>query len=601
MALFTSSMTGNWSSSATWGGAGVPGVGDTVSIGAHTVTVDVNTTVGTSPNDTTTKVIDRTSGSSKLIVATGVTLIVKGNVGGVNDSTLQLNAGSTLTFDPSASGGTPVYNFINFGADIYAFNGTPGSRCAINALPGFTFALAMAHALNATYTDFSRCSKPRSTNSALAGINLAITHCTFDFCGVIDISFSTSTLSFTFTDNMVTNSTDATDSVELQMQTARTSGNRIFSRNVLDKSLTLVFKNMTEMTDNVIGGIGCLTGGLTTFDRTPWNNFIGSTLNLNAGGGVRIVGSWDRLYVAREGTAGNPHFLGPLTDGADCIYTQVIFESQMPDLIDTGDCFLLNQACCTAGTKIVAKNCIALKSGYSGANVQSGQLLTSYMSPATNSTHQFQGFRCTVNQDTTSVAGVGNRAAFAFAEGTSGAADQVSALKSNLVWGSTASQGYISERISGTVKDHITPSGCDYNWSWNLSVSNNQRGYQDRANSPAQTLWTAGDAVAAGVDTHQGTGDPQFHDSTRNVATWCAARGYGAATYAAGKAALQADPTRVGDLINYVFEGFRAANPACRNAAHDGGCVGAANFYKARSSAITTAHRNQLMAKFGVL
>ena len=39
-ATFTSSQNGNWSSASTWGGAGVPGAGDTATVN-HTVTLDI--------------------------------------------------------------------------------------------------------------------------------------------------------------------------------------------------------------------------------------------------------------------------------------------------------------------------------------------------------------------------------------------------------------------------------------------------------------------------------------------------------------------------------------------------------------------------------
>ena len=58
--------------------------------------------------------------------------------------------------------------------------------------------------------------------------------------------------------------------------------------------------------------------------------------------------------------------------------------------------------------------------------------------------------------------------------------------------------------------------------------------------------------MAAGVDVNQGTSNPQFIDSTRNVIKWVVARGYGS-TFADGLVALQGDPTRVDDLTNYVF------------------------------------------------
>lgn len=50
MAVYTSSQTGSWGSASTWGGAGVPGDGDTVVIGTgHAVTLDSDRTIGTSP------------------------------------------------------------------------------------------------------------------------------------------------------------------------------------------------------------------------------------------------------------------------------------------------------------------------------------------------------------------------------------------------------------------------------------------------------------------------------------------------------------------------------------------------------------------------
>lgn len=146
--------------------------------------------------------------------------------------------------------------------------------------------------------------------------------------------------------------------------------------------------------------------------------------------------------------------------------------------------------------------------------------------------------------------------------------------------------------------DVITPGNADYNWTFNLSAGNNQRFYQDN-DGGGSPLWTAGDAIAAGVDVHQGIGDPQFYDRSRNIQSWTLDRGYGS-TYADGLAAIRANPTRTEDLINYVFEGFRCSNPATRNAAHDGGCVGAANFYKSsRTFSRVTSHRAAL-SKFGL-
>jgi len=56
---YTSSGDGAWSVPATWGGGGVPGVGDSATIQAgHTITIDGNTSVGTSPASTVTYDLD---------------------------------------------------------------------------------------------------------------------------------------------------------------------------------------------------------------------------------------------------------------------------------------------------------------------------------------------------------------------------------------------------------------------------------------------------------------------------------------------------------------------------------------------------------------
>jgi hypothetical protein len=185
------------------------------------------------------------------------------------------------------------------------------------------------------------------------------------------------------------------------------------------------------------------------------------------------------------------------------------------------------------------------------------------------------------------------RSAFATSEAGNSGAGNIAKLKSNLVWGTSAGQGYLAERVNNFSQlDVITAANADYNWTHNLSAGNNQRYYHDQ--SSGAPLWSAGDAVAAGVDTHQGTGDPQFFDRNRNIAQWAQDRGYGA-TYADGLAAIKAVPTRTADLVAYVFQGFRPGNFDLRNAAHDGGCPGAANFYKPdRTLAEVNTHRASL-------
>ncbi len=78
MAAFTSKATGNWSAGGqtTWNEVGVPGFNDSATINSpHTVTVDVDTTVG----DGTASTLAIASGGI-LSIAASVTLTVYGGI-----------------------------------------------------------------------------------------------------------------------------------------------------------------------------------------------------------------------------------------------------------------------------------------------------------------------------------------------------------------------------------------------------------------------------------------------------------------------------------------------------------------------------------------
>jgi hypothetical protein len=598
MAAYTSSQSGDWASASTWSGAGVPVDGDTVTIGAHTVTVASNATVGTSPNNTTTIVISLTSASSVLVIAAGVTFTVKGNLNLVNSSTLRQEAGSTVTFDSSSSGGTPVYTCTNVGFTRYVFNGTSGSPCVIQAVTGHRFALSGNwNNFAATWTTFRRCNSPGATNAAGGASGTSITNCTYESCASINITQSSATQPFLFNNNRISASTHSTDSVQINLGTTATAGTRSITGNVMDKQLNLLARNVI-LDNNVLGGITCYTGGSTSFARNPRNNLIIADGTLNGGNGMRTIGSWDRLYVIIANEIGNPHFLAPNTVTGDGVYTQCVFQAHTPDLVDTGDDFILIGACCASGTRVVAQNCISLLCSYPGTTVQSGQMLTSYTPSASALNHNFQGLRNTVNVDNSDLGSVPPRAAFAVAEAGAGAAGQVSALRSNIAWATSGTQGFLAERISGAVADIITPAQANNNWLHNVGLGDNGRGYDDRGNA---NMWTAGNAAAAGVDSSQGSGDPQFVDSTRNIEKWCFVRGYGPQNFADAVAAVQADTSRISDLIDYIFEGYKVRNPSMRTSAHDGSAIGASNFHKAsRTFAKVSGLRAYANGRYGI-
>lgn len=591
MASFTSSGTGNWSSSGSWGGAGVPGAGDTVSIGAHTITVDVPTIIGTSPNDTTTKVIDMTSGSSVLIV--GSALTIRGNLGMVNGSTLSMVAGSSIVWDASASGGTPSYKFINAGFSKLNINGTSASPCIMSAPFGFTFDLQQNYStLQWSYCNFTRIAASVFTMGAAVGAG--IQHCTFTFCGILNLVSFVTNQDFLVNYNTFANSADTTEPFstcfKLTLNDVPSASNpRQLIGNIFDKGFTYT-------SYSIVGRYNFFGGGIDGTGDHPWADFRFNFIYGIRQDGQVIEGIIERNYFSSS-TNPNPHFIECRANVADVICSQNIFESHDADTSDFGDILLPVNDRFTSPFKWSVKNNLALRNSF--APTGSGTLITLYATGA-GSDVRMECFRNTCNVDNPASGAFARRSSFATSEAGPSGSGNIAKLKSNLVWGSSPGQGYLAERVNNhpTALDVITASEADYNWTFNLSAGNNQRFYQDN-DGGGQPLWTTGDAIAAGVDVHQGTGDPQFYDRNRNIQSWAQDRGYGS-TYADGVAAIKAAPTRTADLVAYVFEGFRPGNFDMRNSAHDGGCPGAANFYKSdRSFAEINTHRASL-SRFGI-
>jgi len=586
MALFTSSNTGNWSSAGTWGGAGTPGAGDTVSIGAHTITVDVPTIIGTSPNNTTTAVIDMTSGSSVLIV--GSSLSIRGNVGMVSGSSLNMVAGSSIVWDASASGGTPVYKIINSGFCKLVITGTNSSHCTMSAPVGFTFQLEQSYSqLAIAYCDFTRHAAFTGDGLKMgSSVGFDVQHNTFTSCGFLQLNSTNTNQDFFFNHNTFVNS--GADCFKLALNAVPTTIN---PRECIGNSFDTAF---TYSSYGVVGRDNYFGGGIDGVGDHPWAALRYNCIVGTRADGQVLDGVVERNYFTSFSNP-NPHFVEIRANVQSCIFGQNIIESHDADTSDFGDILLPVNDRFTPPFKWTVKNNIALRNSF--APTGSGTLITLYATGSTDVVTEH--LHNTVNVDNPATGAFPRRSAFATSEAGASGADNVAKLKSNLVWGTSAGQGYLAERVNNfpAALDVITVANADYNWTHNLSAGNNQRHYHDQ--STGAPLWSAGDAVAAGVDTHQGTGDPQFFDRNRNIAQWAQDRGYGS-TYFDGLAAIKATPTRTADLVAYVFAGFRPGNFDMRNAAHDGGCPGAANFYKSdRTLAEIDAHRASL-SRFGL-
>lgn len=149
MATRTSTQTGNWNDTATWGGAAAPGDGDIAVISSgHTVTVTATQTVGDDTNLAITCVGNLTVNAPLTIKSgTNAIAISQQRSSTVTVSRVGSNTGS-ITFNP-ASGVTPHWDTPNTGSGTpsIVITGESGDRVPIST--------SLARSGNRCYFDFT--------------------------------------------------------------------------------------------------------------------------------------------------------------------------------------------------------------------------------------------------------------------------------------------------------------------------------------------------------------------------------------------------------------------------------------------------------------
>jgi hypothetical protein len=140
------------------------------------------------------------------------------------------------------------------------------------------------------------------------------------------------------------------------------------------------------------------------------------------------------------------------------------------------------------------------------------------------------------------------------------------------------------ENGSHTTQDIVAAGLADYNAAYRVNA-----GYANTTQGYTATGYNLKCSTAPGVHDQTSaiaSAGPQFVDSTRNLGKWAVARGYSASASPITQTsdaltALQADTTRIADLVTYVRAGFVVQNSALNNAGHDAATIGAMGYQAA--------------------
>lgn len=636
MAAYTSTQAGNWSNSATWGGGGVPGDGDTATV-AHAVAVDTNTTVGTSPNDTTTYVVTVTT-NGVLTINTGVELRCKGNMS-ISATTaterlgLAINGSGTLMFDGSAIGTSRNYQLYFQVRNYMELNGTDdANRATIDSDAGGNYWRLIQQtdtttAMQSDWGMFKRCGNGTVYGfdrdvRANSGTSLSITNTVFENCGPLRFAASHATATVLFEDVEFRNSPGTLQNIFRGFAGSSCTMNRC----IFDRWCQFFVSETWTTTNTYFGKNVSNVSPSTGWASGSGNNYIGHV----TGNGLSWNGTLkDHYYLHNAGDNINYFNIQFNVVTASDEISGIIFDYADTSPTDP-DGFGINSL--PVSTAVLVKNNIKLPDS---AGVSSGAFCNHYAATA------MEGF-VSLEHNTYITIGTGQTGVYV-GESNRGQTGMIESFKSNLAWTPTGETGgfKLFRSSHSTVQDFVTTANADYNWGWNLGVGTEGNGYS--VGDTATDLFSTGTP-----DTNGGNGDPQFVDTSRNLVrfdidylgnsaatAWADATSYAvgdvvsasdagyydgetinwrcitAHTSATGNATngkpgavsgfrtnwepmslyrLREDPTRIASLITWVRAGYAVQNASLQNAGHDSVTIGAGEFVSSGSAIPVLAH-----------
>jgi hypothetical protein len=567
----TSAATGNWATAATWDVIEVPVSGNRAVVGSgHTVTVAANATIGDSPADATTWVLDVASGG-QLTVNANIALTVKGNmrVGGIflgGDST---TGGGALEIDGTTSATAHVLQLgtaTGQTSQRFRTRGTTGSKFEVRSNSGGPNAkitsLQNSGFFDCEDTRFLRLGTTSvnglETNYDTADYDQTFLRCKFDACGRFNWGQSCGADGgWTVTYCEFVNQLTGAACFRPLVTGAKNAGTVREVKFCLFDCPTITEVPNLQVSSNAIEDCALRNGIGGTQVPAAWTRgLLYYDDGASARSGSALYSDQTDVYVCTNSdhASGNAHML-LVSQSRTYVLDGTQFDNTMVAGEDTSDLYYGAQSLTQTVTitrMIVGKNPVT-GSGSGVINPNSPDWRINHCSAWSNGAVVMLG-------DLDLAAGT------------------VTQFKSNAVKGVTSEHllRYVhhnSDPSASGSANVLTASGATNNASSGLSAGQEGGGY-----NTYNTDGTPGTSDLFGTD-------PSWVDGTRNMGSWAVARGYSVedmisassirAAYDDAWEAIKSDLSRMTDLYDWRQAGFVPTAESLRNAGHDGEDIGA--------------------------
>lgn len=507
MAAITSAQSGNWSSTATWVGGVVPGNGDTVVVAAaHTVTVDVNATIGTAGATGVEALLVSSTGT--LVINAGVTLSSKGDVN------VQRGAFYTQNGHLEFIVGTGVVYYLKqttagTGLATIVVNGPSSSNratikktglgtAAIDFSAAATLLYTRLNITNLTCFDLGSATIHAYQHYTFAAVNYSyFTNVAFIRCGSVRASFNHADVSLDWNNVLISQPLKPLETIYISGATAKGTGIRRFRNLYLysevdatwyNVSPDVVFENLVVVNCNPAVTTGtlrntqtevlCMNDLVTPSGKTLWATYAKSTNTYNK---VMFIAHSPNQHYCGGGAAGL---------GISNVWTNTVFDGDGYNSGDAGDCFMNSE-------KIECYNTLAIN--------KAGTLFSGLQAAAS---FYIRNFTC--------------HNAFRGALGeNNGAATQLELLANGLVVNQNAGIGQLA-----AFQPMQDTAYVDYIGFFNLNgasrINDPVLGVPGYLEAETYGTWWATGGVDGrdGRCGHSKNVDPQFKDPSRTIRTW---------------------------------------------------------------------------------